>query len=69
MVTRILYATAAAVLVASVVFVIVRGEVQCGMDDFTCWEQRGWSPILGGAFFAALLLYIGRAIRGRGSPE
>lgn len=69
MVTRVMYAAAAAALIGSMVFVIARGEVRCGMDDFACWETRGRMPVLGGVFWAALLGYIGRAMRGGGRRD
>lgn len=69
MVTRVLYAAAAAVLIGSIVFVIARGEVRCGMDEFACWETRGWIPVVEGIFWAALLAYIGRAMRGGGRRD
>ncbi len=67
MTSRILYAFAVAALLAGIAASILMEPRACGMDDIlsSCGSGARYGSAIGGIFFAALLGYVGRALKSK----
>ncbi|MDQ4144891.1 MAG: hypothetical protein M3198_14360 [Actinomycetota bacterium] len=65
MIARLLYASSAAIFIAGIVYGVARKPRPCRMDDVltACGSGARYGALIGAAFIALLLLYVGRALR------